>query len=82
MTLRRKTILMTCLVFAAAIALIFVVSQTILMRRFEDLEIDNTSQNVRRATSALYEDFDSVSINFSSLMLAGEYFSDRRFNDV
>lgn len=75
MTLRRKTILMTCLVFAAAIALIFVVSQTILMRRFENLEMDNTSQNVQRATSALYENFDSVSINFSSLMVSGKGFS-------
>ena len=75
MTLRRKTILMTCLVFAAAIALIFIVSQTILMRRFEELERENTTQNVQRATSALYENFDSVNINFSSFMVEKECFS-------
>lgn len=75
MTLRRKTILMTCLVFAAAIAFIFVVSQTILMRRFEELEKENTTQNVQRATSALYGNFDSVTINFSSLMVERECFS-------
>ncbi len=75
MTLRRKTILMTCVVFAAAIAFIFVVSQTILMRRFEELERENTSQNVQRATSALYGNFDSVTINFSSLMVERECFS-------
>jgi len=75
MTLRRKMILMTCLVFALAIALIFVVSQTILMRRFEELEAENTEQNVQRATSALYDNFDSVTINFSSLMVEKECFS-------
>ncbi len=75
MTLRVKLVMLTCLVFAAAIALMFLVSQTILMTRFEDLEEQNTTRNVQRAVSALYTDFSTISIEFSSLMVEGECFS-------
>jgi two-component sensor histidine kinase/sensor domain CHASE-containing protein len=57
--------MMICVVFAAALVLTFVVSQTLLMKRFAELEKQNTSQNTERAVSALYKDFDSVSVTFS-----------------
>jgi len=58
---------MICVVFAAALALTFVVSQTLLMKRFAQLENENTDGNVERAVSALYTDFDSMNITFSSV---------------
>jgi diguanylate cyclase (GGDEF)-like protein len=66
MSLRTKAIVMICVVFAAALAITFVVSQTLLMKRFTTLERDNTDQNIERAVSALYADFDSMNITFSS----------------
>ena len=64
MSLRTKAILMICVVFAAALAITFVVSQTLLMKRFAALERENTNQNTERAVSALYKDFDSMNITF------------------
>jgi diguanylate cyclase (GGDEF)-like protein len=64
MSLRSKAIIMICVVFATALAITFVVSQTLLMKRFAELEKQNTSQNTERAVSALYKDFDSVSVTF------------------
>jgi two-component sensor histidine kinase/sensor domain CHASE-containing protein len=75
MTLRVKLVMLTCLMFAAAIALMFLVSQTILMTRFENLERQNTTRNVQRAVSALYTDFSTIGIEFSSLMAERESFS-------
>lgn len=75
MTLRVKLVMLTCLMFAAATALMFLVSQTILMTRFEELERQNTTRNVQRAVSALYTDFSNVSIEFSSLMVEREAFA-------
>src|SRR4030042_3673159 len=75
MTLRVKLVILTCLMFAAAIALMFLVSQTILMTRFENLEEENTTRNVQRAVSALYTDFSTISIRFSNLMVEKESFS-------
>jgi len=75
MTLRVKLVMLTCLMFAAACALMFMVSQTILMTRFEKLEEEDTTRNVQRAVSALYGDFSTVSIEFSSLMLERESFA-------
>ncbi len=75
MTLRVKLVMLTCLMFAAACAMMFMVSQTILMTRFEDLEEKDTTRNVQRAVSALYGDFSTVSIEFSSLMLEREAFA-------
>jgi sensor domain CHASE-containing protein len=62
MSLRNKAITMTCVVFAAALVIIFVVSQTLLMKRFAGLERENTSQSTERAVSALYKDFSSMNI--------------------
>ena len=75
MTLRTKLMMLICLVFAAAIVIMFFISQAIIMGRFEDLEKQNTSQNVQRAASALYTDFSTISIEFSSLMVESECFS-------
>jgi len=75
MTLRKKAIIMTCVVFAASIAIMFVISQTIMMRRFDQLEKDNTSQNTQRVVSALYRDFSTINITFSNLMVESQCFS-------
>lgn len=75
MTLRKKAIIMTCVVFAASIAITFIISQTIMMRRFDQLEKDNTSQNTQRVVSALYRDFSTISITFSNLMVESQCFS-------
>ena len=64
MSLRSKAIMMICVAFAAALVITFVVSQTILMKRFAGLERENTSQNTQRAVSALYKDFSSIDITF------------------
>ncbi|MDM8000016.1 MAG: diguanylate cyclase [Dehalococcoidia bacterium] len=64
MSLRQKAILMICVGFAAALVMTFAVSQTILMKRFAELEKENTSQNTQRAVSALYKDFSSINIAF------------------
>ncbi len=62
MSLRRRGIVVTVLALTAAIVISLVVSQTILMRRFDELEKRETRQNVDRAVSALYSDFSKVSI--------------------
>jgi len=64
MSLRNKAILMICVGFAAALVMTFVVSQTVLMKRFAGLERENTSQNTQRAVSALYKDFSTMDITF------------------
>jgi len=64
MSLRSKAILMICVGFAAALVLTFVVSQTVLMKRFAELEREDTSQNTQRAVSALYKDFSTMDITF------------------
>jgi two-component sensor histidine kinase/sensor domain CHASE-containing protein len=53
---------MTVLIVVAAIVFSLIVSQTILMKRFDELEKRETRQNVERAVSALYSDFSKVSI--------------------
>ena len=74
MSLRIKTMLMIAVVFAAALVITFVVSQTILMKRFANLEKENTTQNIGRAVSALYKDFSSVNISFTSTAVASQSF--------
>jgi sensor domain CHASE-containing protein len=66
---------MIFVVFAAALAITFIVSQTLLMDRSAKLEKDNTNQNIERAVSALYKDFDSVSITFSEATADAKNFS-------
>ncbi|MCX5991077.1 MAG: diguanylate cyclase [Chloroflexi bacterium] len=75
MTLRRKAIIMICVVFAAALAITFAVSETILMKRFTVLEKQNTTQNTQRAVSALSNDFSSMSITFSKATADAKNFS-------
>ncbi len=62
MSLRKKGIVATVLTLIAAIVVSLIVSQTILMRRFDELEKRETSQNVDRAVSALYSDFSKINI--------------------
>jgi len=70
MSLRRRGIVVTVLALVAAIVICLVVSQTILMRRFDELEKRETRQNVDRAVSALYSDFSKVSIAWGDEMTA------------
>ena len=60
MSLREKMMLMIGVVFVAALVIAFVVSQTIVMKRFAELERDNTNQNTGRAVSAVSQDISSV----------------------
>ena len=70
MTLRRKGIVTIVLAITAAIVISLVVSQTILMRRFDELERRETRQNVGRAVGALYSDFSKISITSGSELTA------------
>ncbi len=74
MSLRMKTMLMIAVVFAAALVITFVVSETVLMKRFTNLEKENTTQNIGRAVSALYKDFSSVNISFTSMAVVSQSF--------
>jgi two-component sensor histidine kinase/sensor domain CHASE-containing protein len=72
MSLRKRGIVVTVLALTAAIVISLVVSQTILMRRFDELEKRETRQNVDRAVSALYSDFSKVSIAWGDQLTASE----------
>jgi PAS domain S-box-containing protein len=60
MTLRWKTILVIGITFAALLGILFAFWQTILVRRFTELERQDTSQNTERAVNAVQQDIDSV----------------------
>jgi len=70
MTLRRKGIVTIVLAIVAAIVMSLIVSQTILMQRFDELERRETRQNVGRAVSALYSDFSKISITSGNELTA------------
>jgi two-component sensor histidine kinase/sensor domain CHASE-containing protein len=72
MSLRRKGIVTTILALTAAIVVSLVVSQTILVRRFDELEKRETRQNVDRAVSALYSDFSKVNIAWEGQLTASK----------
>jgi sensor domain CHASE-containing protein len=76
MSLRRKTLVTTTIALAAAIVFSLIVSQTILMRRFDELEKRETSQNVGRAVSALYSDFSKISIAWGNELTASNVIID------
>ena len=76
MSLRRKGIVTTILALTAAIVISLIVTQTILMRRFDELEKRETSQNVGRAVSALYSDFSKVSIAWRDQLTASKVIID------
>jgi len=63
---------MTVLIVVAAIVFSLVVSQTILMKRFDELEKRETRQNVERAVSALYSDFSKVNIAWDGQLTASK----------
>jgi len=70
MTLRRRGIITVVLAITAAIVISLIVTQTILMRRFDGLERRETRQNVGRAVSALYSDFSKISITSGEQLTA------------
>jgi two-component sensor histidine kinase/sensor domain CHASE-containing protein len=72
MSLRRRGIVVTVLALTAAIVVSLVVSQTILVRRFDELEKRETRQNVDRAVSALYSDFSKVNIAWEGQLTASK----------
>ena len=76
MSLRRKTLVTTTIALTAAIVISLIVSQTILMRRFDELEKRETSQNVGRAVSALYSDFSKISIAWGNELTASNVIID------
>ncbi|MDM8001144.1 MAG: histidine kinase dimerization/phosphoacceptor domain -containing protein [Dehalococcoidia bacterium] len=63
---------MTLVVLAAAIVAALALAQTILMRRFDELEKRETRQNVDRAVSALYSDFSKVNIAWGDQLTASK----------
>ncbi len=60
MSLRRRALVTTIVALAVAIVISLVVSQTILMRRFDRLEERESRQNVSRAVTTLYSEFSAV----------------------
>ena len=76
MSLRKKGIVATVLTLIAAILVSLIVSQTILMRRFDQLEKRDTTQNVGRAVSALYSDFSKISIAWGDQLTASNVIID------
>jgi two-component sensor histidine kinase/sensor domain CHASE-containing protein len=76
MTLRRKGLVTTVLALTAAIVISLIVTQTILMRRFDELEKRETRQNVGRAVSALYSDFSKISIAWEDQRTASKVIID------
>jgi sensor domain CHASE-containing protein len=67
---------MTVLALGTAIVISLVVSQTILMSRFDQLEKRETRQNVGRAVSALYSDFSKISIAWGNEQTASKVIFD------
>jgi two-component sensor histidine kinase/sensor domain CHASE-containing protein len=76
MTLRRRGLVTTVLALTAAIVISLIVTQTILMRRFDELERRETRQNIGRAVSALYSDFSKISIAWGDQLTASKVIID------
>jgi len=60
MTLRKKTLLIIAATFLSLIAILYFASQNLLLNSFNELEEQNTRQNVERALSALSNDLSSL----------------------
>ena len=60
MTLRKKTLIIIGAILISLIAILYAVSQSILMGSFLDLEEQNTQKNVGRAQNALSDDISSL----------------------
>lgn len=60
MTLRKKTLLVTSITLLGLIAVSYVVSSTILLHSFADLEQQNTTRNVSRALEALNDSISNL----------------------
>ena len=62
MSLRRRALVITIVAIVAAIVISLIVSQTVLMRRFDRLEERETRQSVSRTVTALYSEFSAVNM--------------------
>jgi PAS domain S-box-containing protein len=60
MTLRKKTLIIIGAILISLIAILYAVSQSILMDSFLELEEQNTQKNVGRAQNALSDDISSL----------------------
>ena len=60
MTLRKKILLIITLTFLSLIVILYFASQNILLNSFNELEEQNTRQNIERALSALSNDLSSL----------------------
>ena len=60
MTLRKKILTIIAATFLSLIAILYFASQTLLLNSFNELEEQNTRQNVERALSALSNDLSSL----------------------
>lgn len=60
MTLRKKTLIIIGAILISLIAILYAVSQSILMGSFLELEEQNTQKNVGRAQNALSDDISSL----------------------
>ena len=62
MSLRTKTILLVSVVLASIVVLLFIISRTILLRSYEDLEAQSTENSVQQAMNALQYDIQLLNI--------------------
>ena len=60
MTLRKKVLIVIAATFLSLIVILYLASQIILLNSFNELEEQNTYQNVERALDALSRDFSSL----------------------
>lgn len=61
MSLRVKTLFIIGVVLASLVLILYLITQTVLVRSFEALEEQNTRENVQRALTALNEQIDTLS---------------------
>lgn len=56
MTLYKRTLLVICLTLVAAVVVLYISSQLILLKSYEQLEVQDTAQHVQRAVNTLNAD--------------------------
>jgi PAS domain S-box-containing protein len=60
MSLRRKTLLIIGIILIGLVAVLYVLSQTILLNSYAQLEADNTQRNVERALNAISDQMKTL----------------------
>ncbi len=71
MSLRRRALVTTIVALVVAITVSLIISQTILMKRFDRLEEREARQNASRAVTALYSEFAAVNLAPDGDLTAG-----------